>query len=239
MPQALTALTILVGRDDQQQNFLSAAGALTGNVLWPGIILYAVFLFEPQLRTLLDRLGHGDVSVKVGGFEVQLKRATLALTAAGANRPEENFTAGIAADVIRISVPDEASLAKLAEARVLWVDDQPQNNRFERLVMQRLGLTVDLSTSTDDALTRLQLDSYDLVISDMSRPPDLCAGFSLLDSIRDRNDRTPFLIYSSSRSPEQSAEAIEHGAIGYTNRPTELTILVTGSILGTLDMDCP
>ena len=77
-------------------------------------------------------------------------------------------------------------------ARILWVDDRPENNVFERRSLEALGIRFDMSTSTDDALTRLAVASFDAVISDMERPADPQAGYTLLDALRQRRDRTPF-----------------------------------------------
>jgi CheY-like chemotaxis protein len=112
----------------------------------------------------------------------------------------------------------------------LWVDDEPDNNRFERQTLEALGIEIDLSTSTEDAMEKMRRQSYDLVISDMGRPADPRAGYTLLDQLRNRGDRTPFIIYSSSRTSEQVKEARRHGAIGSTNSPKELITMVTRSL---------
>jgi len=69
-----------------------------------------------------------------------------------------------------------------------------------------------------------------VVISDMGRPPDPRAGYTLLDVMRERHDETPFLIYAGSRSPEHVREARAHGAIGATNSPQELIGMVTQAV---------
>lgn len=89
--------------------------------------------------------------VKAAGLEIQLKSAAVALSAASAKAPDEEITADRAVGVLSSVVPDEMSLQRLAEAKVLWVDDRPEGNRFERSAMQQLGIAVDLSTSTEDA----------------------------------------------------------------------------------------
>jgi CheY-like chemotaxis protein len=231
-PLGVSTLPVIFGHSEQQANVVSTSSGLLSGVLWPGILLYTLFLFEPQLRMLLDHFGKGDISVKAAGFDIQLKTAAVALSAASAKAPDEEITADRAVGVLSSAVPDEISLQRLAKAKVLWVDDRPEGNHFERSAMQQLGIAVDISTSTEDALKRLNVDSYDLIISDMGRSPDSRAGYTPLDSIRKRGDQTPFLIYASSRSPEHVAEAVRHGAIGCTNRPSELVTLTTKTILG-------
>jgi hypothetical protein len=64
----------------------------------------------------------------------------------------------------------------------------------------------------------------------MGRPPDPRAGYTLLDALRSRGDRTPFIIYAGSRAPEHVAESRRHGALGCTNRPQEVIEMVLEAI---------
>ena len=67
---------------------------------------------------------------------------------------------------------------------VLWVDDRPDNNISERRAMEAYNLSFDLAKSTGEALAKLGKKRYDLIISDMSRPPDARAGYTLLQTLR-------------------------------------------------------
>ena len=49
--------------------------------------------------------------------------------------------------------------------------------------------------------------------------------------MRQRGDSVPFVIYSSSRSPEHIEEAISHGCLLATNDPVELFEVVMEEIL--------
>jgi CheY-like chemotaxis protein len=83
-----------------------------------------------------------------------------------------------------------------------------------------------LSTSTEDALEKLKKNSFDVIISDMGRPNDPKAGYTLLEAIRRSGNKTPYIIYAGSRSAEHIAEAKKRGAQGTTNRPDELFQMV-------------
>lgn len=112
---------------------------------------------------------------------------------------------------------------RLASSTVLWVDDRPNNNTYERSALEALGICFAISTSTDDALARLRTGRYDLVISDMRRPPDPQAGYTLLRKIReDLRLSVPYLIYAGSNSRERDAEARRRGASGSTGNPRDL-----------------
>ncbi len=109
---------------------------------------------------------------------------------------------------------------------VLWVDDHPENNTSERLSLKASGIRFVLASSTGEALERIQRQPFDLIITDMGRSLDPQAGYTLLERLRGMGDRTPVIIYSSSRYFSNVAEAQSRGAIGVTNSPTVLMNMV-------------
>jgi DNA-binding NtrC family response regulator len=110
------------------------------------------------------------------------------------------------------------------------VDDRPDNNTYERQALARYGIEFMLAISTEEALEKLSIKKFDVIISDMGRPPDLRAGYTLLRAIREKGDNTPYFIYAGSRAPEHRAEAKRRGAQGTTNMPAELIEMVLDSI---------
>ena len=110
------------------------------------------------------------------------------------------------------------------------MDDNPSNNVHERQALEALGVSFALATSTDEVLDKLKHQSFDAIISDMGRPPDAQAGYTLLDKLRASGDKTPFIIYAGSRAPEHRAEARRRGAVGCTNRPDELFEMVLSAL---------
>jgi CheY-like chemotaxis protein len=113
-------------------------------------------------------------------------------------------------------------IRRASGATALWVDDRPSNNIFERQSLEALGVAFVLAASTDEALDRLAKQKFDVIISDMGRPPDMRAGYTLLEKIRASGNQTPFVIYAGSNAPEHKAEARSRGALGCTNRASEL-----------------
>jgi CheY-like chemotaxis protein len=109
---------------------------------------------------------------------------------------------------------------------VLWVDDNPDNNIGERRAMEVLGISFILATSTEEALQKLNRQHFDAIISDMGRPPDPQAGYTLLDRLRSNGDETPFVIYAGSSNPTHVAESRRRGAVGCTNNLDELSRMV-------------
>jgi CheY-like chemotaxis protein len=107
--------------------------------------------------------------------------------------------------------------------RVLWVDDNPSNNDSIAMLLQGLGAEIEVALSTDQALEKLQRTTYDLIISDMGRNEGRDAGLDLLQQIRLKPDRTPFIIYASSSAVSRTRErALSLGALDAVAGPTAL-----------------
>ena len=181
----------------------------------------------------------GELSLKLpGGVEASTKRkeAAAALTAAVISRPESGASPEITASEVRAAfdvvseVATPGVIRRAGKSTVLWVDDIPSNNVYERQALKALGLTFVTAKATDEALQKLKGRSFDAIISDMGRPPDPQAGYTLLDKLRASGDRTPFIIYAGSRAPEHRAEARRRGALGCTNRPDELFEMVLSAL---------
>ena len=123
-----------------------------------------------------------------------------------------------------------ASSLSLAHSRILWVDDNPENNVSERNALEQLGLQFTLALTTTEALAKMS-ERPDLVISDFKRTEDPSAGYTLLKALRERGEKVAFVIYSSSSSPELQAEAKNRGAYGETNDPRVLFDMVVKALL--------
>jgi CheY-like chemotaxis protein len=93
----------------------------------------------------------------------------------------------------------------------------------------QVGIEFTTKTSTAEAIQELEAnpDRYALVISDMSRPGDRRAGYTLLQEMTKRGIQTPLAIYSASGRAEYDEEARALGALGSTNSPTRLLELIS------------
>jgi CheY-like chemotaxis protein len=219
---------------DQASSLVSSIAQLVGVLIWPAVLVFFLIRFRGALTNFLKNLG--EFSFKVPGVEASAKRqeveAAAALGAAVAARASDGGAPVVDADPrdVAAALPSPRSQRRLQGTRILWVDDRPNNNRFERQALRALGIEIDISTSTEDALEKVRNRSYDLIISDMGRPPDPRAGYTLLDQLRRSGYQTPFVIYAGSRAPEHVKEAQEHGALSTTNRPQELVTIVTNAL---------
>ena len=221
---------------DQLTQLISAVTNLLAILIWPGLILFLILRFRASISDFIGNLG--EVNFKAAGVEATARRrqveAAVALGAAVTKQSQQS-TGQVAdlsdvAGALNDAVPNARAQRRLEGSHVLWVDDRPDNNRYERQALEALGVRFTLSISTEDALERLRRQKFDLIISDMGRPPDQHAGYTLLDTLRGAGDRTPFVIYAGSRDPEHVKEAREHGALGCTNSAQELILLVTRAL---------
>jgi CheY-like chemotaxis protein len=115
--------------------------------------------------------------------------------------------------------------------RLLWVDDRPENNVYERQAFEAVGIVCSLALSTAEALDLLSKKRYAAIISDMGRREGTQEGYVLLDAIRQKGDKTPFFIYAGSNEPAHKRQTVEHGGQGCTNSPQDLFQMVTRAVL--------
>jgi len=213
---------------DQLVKVLDAITRLLAVVAWPLLVLFVVLRFRSAIKDFFESLS--EFSLKGAGVEASAKRsqieAAASLAAAAATDPREKTTAGEAArnaaDVVSDVLTNKA-VRRAKKSRILWVDDNPSNNAAERESLEALGISIAIATTTEQALEVLRQKRFDLVISDMGRPPDDRAGYTLLSEMREQKIRVPFLIYAAGGNlPAHKMEALSRGAIGSTNRATEL-----------------
>ena len=120
-------------------------------------------------------------------------------------------------EVVRAAGPAALSAADGWRNHILWVDDRPENNTYERQAFETMGLYFTLALSTDEAFERLSQAKYAAIISDMGRREGPREGYVLLDRLRKEGDRTPLFFYASSNAPEHKRETSDHGGQGCTN----------------------
>nr|WP_319570125.1 response regulator [uncultured Draconibacterium sp.] len=106
--------------------------------------------------------------------------------------------------------------------RILWVDDRPENNVYERKAFEAQGIEISIALSTNEAIERLLSNNFSAIISDMGRKEGAEEGYVLLDKVRDSGNSIPYFIYAGSNSLEHKRMALERGAQGSTNDAREL-----------------
>ena len=113
--------------------------------------------------------------------------------------------------------------------RILWVDDRPGNNRNLERTLRSRRVDMTQARSTGEAMDRSDLDHFDVVISDMSRPPNREAGFELIAALRSRAYQVPVIIFAGIFAKEAAnrTRVREAGGFGCTNDSEQLLLLVS------------
>ena len=134
-------------------------------------------------------------------------------------------------EAVRAAGPTRAEAGDGWRNHILWVDDRPENNTYERQAFEAMGMRFTLALSTDEAFEKLAQDQYSTIISDMGRREGPREGYLLLDRLRKEGDRTPLFFYATSNALEHKRETREHGGQGCTNNAQELFEMVTRAVI--------
>lgn len=107
--------------------------ALGPHVVW---LIFAMGFLWWVGRSRLDTLLNRVQKLSVAGFEVEFKQT---LKQAASLRGEDVPAVDIGRAARRLA----QSTALLTGARLLWIDDEPHNVRFERALLEGAGASVD------------------------------------------------------------------------------------------------
>lgn len=159
--------------------------------------------------------------------------AVASLATAAAKHPSATGESDIAriVELVREAAPQKSPQPAGWRNHVLWVDDRPENNVYERKAFEAVGLKFSLSLSTNEALATMERQKFAVVISDMGRKEGPREGYVLLDAMRAEGNQTPLFFYTSSDAPAHRQETREHGGQGCTNNAQELFQLVTNAVI--------
>lgn len=227
---------------DQVSKLLDAVGSLISAIAWPTLVLFLVWWFRDPIAGLATDLraavreGRATVKAGPGGIEFSTAQAAALIQSAEARRgdgegsraaaPEGASSIATAVEQIADAVQSERRRAP----RILWVDDSPENNRLEERALKQLGVDIRVCLSTEEALLQLSREEFDLVITDLGRPGDHRAGYTLIDEMRKRGYDIPVVIYTARATAADKEEAVNRGAFERTASPGELIELVARAV---------
>ncbi|MBI3244130.1 MAG: response regulator [Chloroflexi bacterium] len=223
---------------DKVSRLLEAFITLVEAVAWPAIVVFFLLYFGVPLKKFLAdmaefRFKAGPTGIEASAKRQQVEAAALLGAATAAKQghiegetplADEDKAREIAKVVNQATKPKTEG--RLLGASILWVDNSPAKDIFERKAMEVFGVRFTDSASTEDALEKIKASKFDLIISDMNRPPDDLAGYTLLAEKKALGDDTPLIIYAGSSRADHRAEARTRGAFGSAGNPQELFMLV-------------
>lgn len=117
------------------------------------------------------------------------------------------------------------------KARLLWVDDNPVNNKDEKDFFLSKQIAVYNVTSTQDAMTLLNLYQYDAIITDMGRGDDPLAGLKFIVEVREKLLSTPVYFYTIMPSEALQKEIVSKGGNGIAVTSDDLYQLILPELL--------
>ena len=137
-------------------------------------------------------------------------------------------TLGRDIDALVDAVPHLAATPR--SSRVLWVDDHPADNEWERRHLRPEGILFDNVVSTIEAIEQLSFSRYDLVITDLGRldssDRSRAAGTDLLGHPVISDGGPPVIVYASWMAVAQADALKARGAFGVAASQGELYRLV-------------
>jgi len=115
----------------------------------------------------------------------------------------------------------ELDPTKQGQARVLIVDDSVSVRNLVKFVLEAQGYSVVEAEDGQEAWRMLQLESFDLVLTDYDMPH--MAGPELVQHIREQEkfDGMPVILLTSRDSEEDEVGSLETGADDYLTKPME------------------
>lgn len=117
-------------------------------------------------------------------------------------------------------------------ARILVVEDEHAIRLALQGLLRREGHSVALAESGDVALAKLQDESFDLVITDLSLGRG-CSGMDVLHAAKKERPETGVIMITAHGSEKIAVEAMKGGADDYVPKPfdnDELRVVVTRSL---------
>lgn len=128
---------------------------------------------------------------------------------------------------------------KIPSARVLVVDDGPENRELLSLVLTENGLWVDEAENGQVALDKLAAGSYDLVLMDMQMP--VMDGFGATRELRRRGLQVPVVALTANAMKGFEEEVLQAGCTAYLTKPVDIDALLqqVAQLLGGTEEELP
>jgi DNA-binding NtrC family response regulator len=97
------------------------------------------------------------------------------------------------------------------------IDDEPVIHDVLGQLLASEGYEVELSSSGEEGLAKLEERSFDLFLLDLLMPG--MKGLEVLEALRRRNPAALVIIITAYASVESAIEALKQGAFDYVQKP--------------------
>ena len=120
---------------------------------------------------------------------------------------------------------DAADTVEIFPLRILVVDDETLALEGIREHLERGGHGIGTARNGRDALTLLESESFDIVLTDLRMP--VMDGNALIRAVQDRCPDLPILVMTGHTQPEMERQALDDGALMVLRKPLRLRQLTT------------
>ena len=111
------------------------------------------------------------------------------------------------------------------ESRILVVDDEKEIRGFLNRALTRMGgFQVELAESGEEALQKIEKESFDLILTDLKMPK--MDGLQLISEIGKSKPETLTMMMTGHGTIDSALEAMKRGASDYLMKPLNLDELM-------------
>ena len=154
-------------------------------------------------------------------------------------------------DGVKFIAPDEIELAAdlgddgfvtrwvLPKARVLVVDDGPENRELVKLLLSDAGVAVDEAENGHEGLEKATSGGYDVILMDVQMPE--MDGFTAARKMREAGLETPIIALTANAMKGFEQECLAVGYSGYFSKPIDVDRFMDlmGELLGGKQVSVP
>lgn len=112
---------------------------------------------------------------------------------------------------------------RLAPAHVLVVDDDPDLLRLLSMRLRAWGIRVSTAVSAEEGLSRVAIETPQLVISDIRLPGK--DGLALFREIHASRPTLPVILLTAHGTIPDAVQAMSQGVFGYLTKPFDSKLL--------------
>ncbi len=107
-----------------------------------------------------------------------------------------------------------------SKIKIIVLDDEPIVGERLKASLERAGFAVDAYSSSREALTRLQSERYDILVTDLKMSgPD---GMDVLREARRLNPDVKSVVITGFATTETAEEALRSGAVVFVPKPFKM-----------------
>lgn len=108
--------------------------------------------------------------------------------------------------------------------KVLLVDDSEDNLYLMERILQRYGFQVFKAVHGQEAVSKVSLQNFDLILMDMQMP--VMDGYLASEQIRKNKVTTPIIALTANAMKEDREKCLRSGCSDYVSKPVQKAILV-------------